>query len=67
MRYPFTLLVLIRTDNFPVKVYWWSLTDEHILAIFRDSKCEFSGNNETKSDNDNREDCVSLGRQESSI
>ena len=47
------LLVLICTDNLSVKFYWWSLTDEQILAVSQDSKGDDSGDNETRSDNDN--------------
>ena len=62
-----TLLVLICTDNFSVKIYWRSLTDEQILAALRDLKGDYSRDNLTKSDNDNYENCVSLVRQESNV
>ena len=62
-----TLLVLICTDNFSGKFYWHSLTDDQMAVVLRDLGGEDSGDNETRSDNDNNEDCVSLGRRESSI
>ena len=62
-----TLLGFISIDNFSVKLYWRTLTDEQILAMLRDLLGDDSRDNETKRDNDNYEDFVSLGRQESSI
>ena len=51
-------------STFSVKFNWRSLTDEQILEVLRVLFGDDSGNIETKSDNDNHEDCVSFWRQE---
>ena len=61
-----TLLVLVCTENFSTKFYWWSLTDEQILAALLDLLEDDSRDTETKNDDDNYDDCMSLGRQERS-
>ena len=58
---------MICTNNFSVKFYRWSLTDEQILRLLRDLQGYDYRENETKSDNNSYEDYVSLGRKESSI
>ena len=53
--------------QFLSKIYWRLLTDEEILGVLQDLQGDDSEENETKSDIENYESCVSLRRQERSI